>query len=305
MSRRLLLAALLALPLLAQAAGPLRERIAERLAARQEEMEEGDAGAPITLPPGVRLLANQSYGAHPRQRYDVYLPAHADHAPLLFMVHGGAWRTGDKANAPVVQNKVARWTARGIIVVSVNYRMLPSADVAQQADDVAAAYTAVQGQAAGWGADPGKMVLMGHSAGAHLVALLASARGAASPWLGTVALDSAAMDVPGLMAQPHFPLYDKAFGSDAAYWRSVSPQAQLKAGGRPLLAVCSTRRKDACPQAEAYAVQARALGMRVQVLPQDQSHGQINQTLGLPGAYTDAVEAFLATLDPLLAARLH
>lgn len=263
--------------------------------AAQADMDEGGASA-FTLPDGVRLLAEQSYGAHPRQRYDVYLPARADHAPVIFMVHGGAWRTGDKANAQVVQNKVRHWTRRGVIVVSVNYRLLPDARVAAQADDVAAALAAVQASAASWGGDRNKFVLMGHSAGAHLVALMAASRGTASTWRGTVALDSAAMDVASLMRQRHFPLYDKAFGSETAYWDSVSPLAQLKPGGAPVLAVCSSQRRASCPQSEAFAARAAALGMRAQVLPQALSHREINEALGQPGAYTDAVDAFIDSL---------
>lgn len=263
--------------------------------AAQADMDEGGASA-FALPDGVRLLAEQSYGAHPRQRYDVYLPARADHAPVIFMVHGGAWRTGDKANAQVVQNKVRHWTRRGVIVVSVNYRLLPDASVAAQADDVAAALAAVQASAASWGGDRNKFVLMGHSAGAHLVALMAASRGTASTWRGTVALDSAAMDVASLMRQRHFPLYDKAFGSAAAYWDSVSPLAQLKPGGAPVLAVCSSQRRASCPQSEAFAARAAALGMRAQVLPQALSHREINEALGQPGAYTDAVDAFIDSL---------
>jgi acetyl esterase/lipase len=301
MNRHAVFAALLMLALGAPAAGPLRDR----LAALQDEMDEGGAAAPFALPAGVRLLADQAYGEDRLQRFDVYLPRNASHAPVIFMVHGGAWRTGDKASAQVVSNKVLRWTARGIIVVSVNYRLLPGASVATQAADVAAALVAAQAGAAGWGGDRSKFVLMGHSAGAHLVALLASAPPAqgVTPWLGAVALDSAAMDVPALMAQRHFPFYDRVFGSDAAYWRSVSPAAQLKPGASPLLAVCSSRRQDSCPQAEAYASRAGALGMRVQVLAQPLSHMEINATLGQPGAYTSAVETFLAELDPIFAAR--
>jgi acetyl esterase/lipase len=271
----------------------------------QDGVDGGGSSTPFALPDGARLLADQSYGNHRLQHYDVYLPSNAQRAPVIFMVHGGAWRAGDKANAQVVQNKVRRWTARGVIVVSVNYRLLPGASVAAQAVDVAAALAAAQAQAASWGGDRSKFVLMGHSAGAHLVALLASAPppDGVTPWLGAVALDSAAMDVPALMAQRHFPFYDRVFGSDAAYWRSVSPVAQLKPGAAPLLAVCSSRRQDSCPQAEAYATRARAQGMRVQVLPQNLSHMEINATLGQPGAYTDAVETFLAGLDASFGAR--
>jgi acetyl esterase/lipase len=310
--KRRLLPALLLLSMTAQAAGPLHDRIAERRAAApapQGELDEEGDGAPIALPDGVRRLAGQSYGADPLQRYDVYLPAKPDHAPVILMVHGGAWRTGDKSNSQVVQNKVRRWAPRGVIVVSINYRLLPGTGVAQQARDVAAALASAQARAASWGGDPRKFVLMGHSAGAHLVALLAAApaqalSGGAMPWLGSVALDSAAMDVTSLMQQRHFPLYDKAFGADPAYWTAVSPVAQLKAGGPPLLAVCSSRRREACPQAQGYATRAAALGLRAQVLPQDKSHREINETLGQPGPYTDAVEAFLSSLDPALAARL-
>ena len=63
----------------------------------------------------------------------------------------------------------------GIIFVSVDYRMLPQQDALAQADDVARALAFAQSRARSWGGDPGKFILMGHSAGAHLVALLAAA----------------------------------------------------------------------------------------------------------------------------------
>lgn len=301
-------AALLALTfcVAAQAAGPISDRLAQRRAALQEtqgELEEDGTASSAPLPSGVRRLPDLAYGADPRQRMDVYLPAQAHDAPVIFMVHGGAWRLGDKRARPVVDNKVQRWVTRGIIVVSINYRMLPGSKVSVQAEDVATALAAAQAQAASWGGSRDKFVLMGHSAGAHLVALLNASR-AAAPWLGTVALDSAAYDIAAIMRQRHFPLYDRAFGADPAYWSSVSPLAQLKAGGRPLLAVCSARRQDSCAQAQGFAERSAALGARVQLLRQDLNHGEINAQLGLPGAYTDAVEAFLSGLDAGLAARL-
>ncbi|OYU83249.1 MAG: esterase, partial [Burkholderiales bacterium PBB5] len=64
----------------------------------------------------------------------------------------------------------------------------------------------------------------------------------------------------------------------------------------PALLVCSSRRADACPAAQAFAA---AAGPTVQVLPQDRRHGAINADLGEPGAYTDAVEAFMRQLDLL------
>lgn len=303
-----LLALALLLPLAAQG-GPLLDRLIERRAERQQAAAQQHSVAAAQLPAGARLLRDQPYGSDPRQRMDVYLPAGAQGAPVIFMVHGGAWRWGDKGAAAVVDNKVARWLARGLAFVSIDYRLLPQADPQQQAQDVARALAAAQTHAAEWGADPARFVLMGHSAGAHLIALLAASpervrAAGARPWLGTVTLDSAVFDVPLLMAGRHLPLYDRAFGEDPEYWKQVSPLQALQRAAAPLLVVCSTQRADACPQAQRFAARQTALGGRAQVVAEDLSHMAINQNLGLAGAYTATVERFLAGLDATLRERL-
>lgn len=260
--------------------------------------------------PAMRTLRDQAYGEDPRQRLDAYLPATGNGFPLIVMVHGGAWRIGDKGHAAVVANKRAHWLPRGIGLVSVNYRMLPDTSPAEQLQDVAAALAHVQANAAAWGADPDMVVLMGHSAGAHLAALLGAdpapvQRAGGRPWRGTVALDSAALDVVAVMRGRHARLYDRAFGDDEANWRALSPRQRLTAAATPMLLVCSSERRDAsCDQATAMAASAHALGRRAEVLPQALSHRDINADLGLPGVYTDAVDAFLAGLDAAFAQRL-
>ena len=93
---------------------------------------------------GTRVERDIAYGADPAQRYDVYLPAHAKpNAPILFMVHGGGWRRGDKAYANVVEHKAAHWLSKGYVFVSANNRLLPQADPLQQARDVAAAVASI------------------------------------------------------------------------------------------------------------------------------------------------------------------
>ncbi|NUS37766.1 MAG: alpha/beta hydrolase [Lysobacter sp.] len=313
-SRLFLVAATLAaaLSLVAVAhAGSFRERIAERLAVRRGSDAMTGRMAPATVPPGVRVLRDIPYGDDPHQRLDVYVPEHgASRAPVVFMVHGGGWKRGDKDMDSVVTNKVARWVPRGIVFVSIDYRMLPEANPQVQAQDVARALAYVQRHASAWGGDGERTMLMGHSAGAHLVSLIEASPGwaaqaGASPWLGAVSLDSGALDVPALMQPPHMPLYDEAFGSDPTFWRAVSPQQQLAPRRPPLLAVCSTRRTRSCDQSSAFVDSANASGTRAALLREDLSHREINDELGKPGAYTDAVEAFMATLDPDLAHRLH
>ncbi len=288
-------------------AGPLLDAIKERRAERQQDSA---TTAPLELPAGATLIKDLAYGPAARERMDVYLPKQASNAPVIFMVHGGAWRTGDKEAQQVVANKVSRWVSQGFILVSANYPLLPESKPLQQAEEVAKALAMTQAKAPSWGGSANHVVVMGHSAGAHLVALLAAsptlaAAHGAKPWLGTVALDSAALDVEKIMQARHMRFYDQAFGDDPAYWQQTSPNYVLANGAAPILAVCSTRREVACEQAQLFANHGSALGVSISVLKQDMSHKEINQLLGTPGDYTDAVEAFMASLDIDVAKRLH
>ena len=280
---------------------------AQRLRLREGlAMDDGAADAArAEAPAGTRVLRDLAYGPDAAQRLDVYLPIQAPAAgsppmPAILFVHGGGWARGDKAMRRVVDPKVGHWVARGWAVVSIDYRMLPT-PVATQEDDVAAALAFAQAQAPQWGADPKRFVLMGHSAGAHLVALLAAgARTPSSPrlqpWRGAVFLDSAALDLPFLMTHRHLRLYDRAFGSDASAWTALSPLAVLQAPAAPVLAVCSTRRTESCMDADRFAAKARSFGGQARVLREDLSHGDINATLGAPSDYTTQVDAFLDSL---------
>jgi arylformamidase len=87
------------------------------------ELTGESAGPDATLPADGRVERDVAYGTDPQQRIDVYLPARAGRAPVVVMVHGGAWMFGDKGGRGVAATKAARWLPRGAIVVSVNYRM--------------------------------------------------------------------------------------------------------------------------------------------------------------------------------------
>jgi arylformamidase len=266
-----------------------------------------------SLAPGLqpgRVLRDVAYGAHADQRLDVYLPERPLNAPIVVMVHGGGWTRGDKAAARVVDNKVARWGPRGFIVVSVNYRMRPDVAPVEQSRDVARALAEVQRRAPSWGGDAARVILAGHSAGGHLVALLGASPATAVAlgarrWLGTVILDAGALDVVRTMTAPHARLFDEAFGPDTAEWRVASPFHALTPQAVPMLAVCSAPRRVSCMQANAFAARARGMQVRVEVHPVRLSHALVNAELGAPGAYTEAVERFMASLDPVVATRLR
>jgi arylformamidase len=283
-------------------AGGLLEMMIVQRAAAQQGMDDGDGGratGPFDLPAGARVERDLAYGSEPTQRLDVYIPAKAEGAPVIFMVHGGAWRQGSKSLWRVVKNKVAHWVGKGYIFVSTNYPMVPVADPLTQADSVAKALAFAQSKLRSWGGDPAHLVLMGHSSGAHLVALLAadpsiSQRAGVTPWLATVSLDSAAMDVDAVMRRQHFRFYDAAFKSDPAYWRQASPFYRLTGKPvTPMLIVCSSKRADSCPQGRALAAKVKGFGGRAEVLPVPLTHPEVNDLLGTQSAYTDAVDAFL------------
>lgn len=251
--------------------------------------------------PAIKIVRNVAYGSDPMQKLDVYFPAGAKNAPVILMVHGGGWRRGDKSASGVVTNKVTRWVHEGYIFISVNYRLIPRVNPVEEARDVATALAFAQKHSAEWGADPTRFILIGHSAGAHLVCLLSAnptiaAEQGARPWRGTVCLDSAAYNVVEIMDRPHFRLYDQAFGKDRGFWRKASPTLALKKPPVPMLLVYSTLRRDSGPQAKAFAEKANSLGGHVSTLPVDMKHGPIDSELGLPGAYTEKVNAFIQSL---------
>lgn len=269
-------------------------------------------GTPLdaaTTPGRPRVIRDVPFGTDPRERFDVYLADGVKDAPVIFMVHGGGWSRGAKRAPGVASDKAAHWVPRGFVVISTNYRMLPDTKPVDQARDVARAIAEAQRRAASWGADPSKFILMGHSAGGHLVDLLATSSSAREgvtlvPWIGVVSLDAGAIDVAAIMRGRHARLFDDAFGRDTAYWREASPYDALAAAGAPMLLVCSSLRRASCADNERFAAKAGPLGTRAQLLPEPLSHAQIDHLVGTDSGYTARIDAFLRTLDPAVAARL-
>lgn len=276
--------------------GPIRNFIGKKMTERSKVDDPEEL-----LPKGGKLLQDISYGDDPEQMLDVYLPPNKRKPQIIFMVHGGAWSLGDRKSKKFIENKVKRWVPKGFIVVSVGYRLLPKANPLEQADDVAKALAFSQRKANAWGGKPKQFVLLGHSAGAHLVSLISASNHwkeslSLEPILGTVSLDSAMMNAPELMNQKHPKFYDEAMGADPKFWEQVSPFHQLKAKASPFFLVCSSERKDSCDQARAFGEKLKSFGGQVELLRVDMSHGELNEKLGEPGVYTGKVEAFLKGL---------
>lgn len=117
--------------------------------------------------------ANQAYGKDPRQSLDVYVPAmpqaKAD-ADVVLFIYGGRWQFGSKDEYRFVADSLAE---QGFITVIPDYRLFPQVDWRDFIADSAAAYRWVETHIAAYGGNPRRIFIMGHSAGAHMAAMVA------------------------------------------------------------------------------------------------------------------------------------
>jgi acetyl esterase/lipase len=127
------------------------------------------ANAPVSFG-SFRRLNDVAYGQDSRQHLDVFSPKNADNLPIVVFFYGGSWTTGRKSQYAFVGASLA---ARGYVTVIPDYRLYPQARFPQFIDDGASAVAWVQQHAREMGGDATRIVLMGHSAGAHLAAMLA------------------------------------------------------------------------------------------------------------------------------------
>jgi acetyl esterase/lipase len=229
-------------------------------------------------------------------RIDLYGPERTagPARPIVLFVHGGGWRHGDKGH---VGEKPAAFVSRGFLFASVGYRLDPAVTPRDQGADVAAAVAWLHEHARQHGGDGDTIFLIGHSAGAHLAALVGTderilARHGLEPGglAGIVLLDGAGYDVPRQIAAARLPrlqkLYRDAFGDDPKVQREASPLTHVVPGNRypPFLMFHVGERRDSREQAEALADRLRSVGGRATTIHEpDKTHLTLNRELGAAG----------------------
>jgi len=118
-----------------------------------------------------QLTAGLAYGAHPRQRLDVYQPpGDVRGAPMVVFFYGGSWSSGDRADYRFVGEALA---AQGVVTVVADYRLSPEFRYPAFVQDSARAVRWAFEHAGQYGADPARVFVMGHSAGAYNAAMVA------------------------------------------------------------------------------------------------------------------------------------
>lgn len=129
----------------------------------------------VTLAPTVEIQKDITYtegdpSDAAKHKLDLYLPTDKKNFPVLVFIHGGSWRSGDRSNYPALGNRFAKL---GIGVAIPSYRLMPKNPHPAQIEDTAAAFAWVYKNIAQHGGDASRIYIAGHSAGGHLVSLLA------------------------------------------------------------------------------------------------------------------------------------
>jgi len=172
---------------------------------------------------------------------DLYLPRQQNGYPLLVFVHGGAWTRGDKgAYAGAYEYLGAAVAGQEVGVAVINYRLSPEVMHPEHARDVARAVAWLYRNSSKYGWSPGRIYLVGHSAGAHLAALVAvepsylQALGLTPEIIKGVVAISGVYDLTlgGVTAKM---LYEPIFGSDPRTLEQASPALQLTRKSPPFL----------------------------------------------------------------------
>jgi arylformamidase len=238
--------------------------------------------------------------AHERQVLDVYSPPQAKNLPVVFWIHGGGWQVGDKSD---VQIKPQTFMDKGFVFVSTRYRLLPQVDMGTIVRDIAKSIHWVHDHIAEYGGDPQRLLIMGHSAGAQLAALVCTddrylkAEGLSLAIIkGCVPVDGDTYDVPAIIEtgktrrrvhgqpQPTFGHREK-FGNDPAKhldYSAVTHVARDK-GIPPFLIMHVAENPDTSAQAQRLASVLKNAGVTVRVFgARESSHNKINADLGVP-----------------------
>ena len=252
--------------------------------------------------------------ANERHVLDVYAPKDAKNLPVVFWIHGGGWQAGDKSD---VQIKPTVFNEKGFVFVSTNYRLLPNVDMATLIGDVAKSAHWVHDNIAKHGGDPKRLLVMGHSAGAQLAAILCTDE----KWLkaeglgldivkACVPVDGDTFDIPAIIevAETRWRVHGfppakfghrEKFGNDPAKHKDFSAITHVAKGKAipPFFILHVAEHPDTSAQARRLGNVLKDAGLPVTVFgARDTTHGKVNADIGKPDdPATKALFEFLGT----------
>lgn len=169
-----------------------------------------------------------------KNKLDLYLPKGKKDFPVLFFVHGGAWRQGDKNFLGMYSTLGQFWARQGVGTVVVNYRLSPAHKHPAHIQDVAKAFAWTYKNIAQHGGRPDQIIVCGHSAGGHLVSLLATDERYLKAEGLTHKAIRAAIPISGVyrLVAEHS-LFTLVFGQDRALVDAASPLTHVGSCAHP------------------------------------------------------------------------
>jgi acetyl esterase/lipase len=253
------------------------------------------------------------------QMLDVFTPVEGKNLPVVIYVHGGGWHSGDKAE---VHNKPKALTDRGFVLASINYRLWTppwsksfpgTVTLKNQAQDIAKAIHWMHDHARDYGGDPLALIVMGHSAGAHLAALVCTddrylkAEGLSLANIkGCVPIDGDSFDLPMHVkanAGKKVAAADKERFGDETLQKELSPVIHVAKGKNIppflILHIADRDHPETQAQAERFAQALRAADVSVKTHgAAGKDHSTLNNDLGLPDDKpTQAMFEFLSQVN--------
>jgi arylformamidase len=221
---------------------------------------------------------------------DIYAPREGTRHPVLLWVHGGGWQNGSKNN---VGNKPHAFTTAGYVFISINYRLSPQVQHPAHVQDLASAIAWVHNRIKAYGGNPNAISLMGHSAGAHLAALVATderylkaERLTLNVLRSVVCLDTGSYDLTQGGWKKEEVIYPPVFGTDPVLWQDASPITHVVAnkGIPPFQLFYADTRRSKQSQVQAFAQELQSAGIKTVIIAApNKTHRTINRELGQPG----------------------
>ncbi|WP_420150855.1 alpha/beta hydrolase [Spirosoma sp.] len=179
-----------------------------------------------------------------RHRLDIYQPQQDQSVlrPVVIFIHGGSWESGSKNLYAFIGRRLAK---QNVVAVLINYRLAPKVQVPDMANDCALAVSWTQKHIAGYGGDPKRLFVMGHSAGGGLAALLMTDNQlftkiglTQNPINGAILDDPGGLDMFDYLTKMEYPGDEKylvPFGKNPTRWHDVSALYYVKQDCPPML----------------------------------------------------------------------
>ena len=242
----------------------------------------------------IRIQGGQPYAQpkNPRRMLDIYAPTKGKNHPVVLWIHGGGWRKGDKAS---VRKKPQAFVDKGFVFVATNYRFVPNVTVEEMTGDIAKAIKWIHDHAKEFGGDGDSIFVMGHSAGAHLAALVCTddsylkAEGLSLSIIkGCVPVDVGVYDISRRLeaeGKPASKTFTQVFGKSQESYKNLSPVTHVAKGKNipAFLILHVADRAVTKDQSHWFADKLKKAGIAARVVAAEgTTHGTINANLGLP-----------------------